>query len=339
MPPVRRLLVIACLFLSAPALADLSEHPRAGELLDVLRDTHGFDTQALEEVRAALRDAELLPQLVQREQTAPERTRTWTDYQPIHVNDTNIRNGVAFLQAHRDTLARAREQYGVPAELITAIIGVETKYGAFTGRARVLDALATQGFEHPTRSAFFFSELTALFVLARERGFDPTEPRGSYAGAMGWAQFMPSNYRRLAVDFDGDGDIDLWNPVDAIGSIARYLVEYDPRSAWQRNQPMVLAPRRFQVNADAIAFNSARPNSTIGELARIGAEPTREMDAALPAGLLQLDLEQGREFLIALPNFYAVMRYNPRVFYALSVGQLAEAIARADGQTPGRYTP
>lgn len=338
-PTLRFLPALLLLLAATPLHADFLDHPRTPQLLDTLAKEHGFDDAALDVVRAALDDAKLMPQLVRQEQTAPEHTRTWTDYRPIHVNETNVRNGVAFLNEHRATLERAEAEYGVPPALITAILGVETKYGSFTGPTRVLDALATQGFEHPRRSDFFFSELVHFFVLAREHGFVPTQPRGSYAGAMGWAQFMPSNYRRLAVDFDGDGVIDLWNPVDAIGSIARYLVEFDPRSAWQPGQPMVLSPRRFQVHAEAIEFNTGRPNSTLAELAKLGAEPTRSLNGDTPAGLLRLDLNQGREFLIALPNFYAVMRYNPRVFYALSVGQLAEAIARADGQPAGRFTP
>lgn len=325
----------------APAAEDSSyhDHPRATTLYQTLRDKHGFGEADIEAVRSALRQAQRLPQLIRAEQTAAERTRTWTGYRPIHVNEANIRNGIRFLEQHRETLKRAEAEYGVPPEIIVAVLGVETKYGGFTGNARVLDALATQGFDHPRRSDFFFSELVEFFALCREKGLDPTEPRGSYAGAMGWAQFMPSNYRRLAVDFDGDGRRDLWSAEDAIGSIARYFVEYDRRSAWQPGQPMVLAPRRFQVRAADVRFNQLRPDQTLAQLARLGAEPTQPQPEDTRAGLLRLQRDEGSEFWIALPNFYTVMRYNPRVFYAMSVGQLAEAIARGAGEPPGRYTP
>lgn len=320
-------------------MADYSNHPRTDDLLEALRESHGFEPEALDAVRRSLGDARQLPELIQQERNAPERTRTWTEYRAMHVTDAMIDKGVRFLEAHAETLDRAQAQYGVPPEIITAILGVETRYGNYTGRVRVLDALATQGFDHPTRTDFFFSELTAFFALAEESGMDPTAPKGSYAGAMGWAQFMPSNIRRLAVDFDNSGSVDLWTPADAIGSIARYLIEYAPDSAWRPGEAMTLAPRRFQVRADAIRFNPPRPNSTIGELAQLGAEPTRSAALDQPAGLLELERSEGRSFLIALPNFFAVMRYNPRTYYAMAVGELAEGIARARGHAPGRYMP
>lgn len=336
-----RIILSALLFTtSLLAHADYSGHPGAAELIDTLRDEHGFDDAAIARVRAALAEARQLPELIRAEQTAPERTRTWTQYRAMHIAPSTIANGVAFLKEHAETLARAEAEYGVPPELITAILGVETRYGGYTGKTRVLDALATQGFDHPTRTPFFFSELTAFFVLTEERDMDPLAPKGSYAGAMGWAQFMPSNYRRLAVDYDGDGNIDLWTPADAIGSIARYLIDYAPASAWRPGEPMVAAARRFQVRADAIAFNQRDANSTIAGLRALGAEAVDDFDDDMQAGLLRLHQDDGTSlFRIALPNFFAVMRYNPRSFYAMAVGDLAEEISRAIGNPPGRFTP
>lgn len=337
---IRRLLASGLLLTTAfAASADYSGHPRAALLLERLESEHDFGEADLAMAREALAAAEQLPELIKQEQTAPERTLTWTAYRKLHVTEAMIQRGVAFFEQHKTTLRRAEDDFGVAPEVIVAILGVETRYGGFTGRTRVLDALATQAFDHPGRGDFFLSELAAFLALTRETELEPTEPKGSYAGAMGWAQFMPSNYRRLALDYDDDGDIDLWSPADAIGSIARYLIDYDPRSAWRAEEPMALTPRRFQVRADAIAFNTQRPNASIGELAAIGAEPTREMPADMPAGLLELQRNEGREFLIALPNFYAVMRYNPRVFYAMAVGDLAEAISRARGEAAGRFMP
>lgn len=333
---------LACGFLLLAPLAagaDYSDHPRAALLMDRLQSEHGFEAADLAAAREALAAAEKLPELIEQEQTAPERTLTWTAYRKLHVTETMIRRGVAFFEEHAATLRRAEDDFGVAPEVIVAILGVETRYGGFTGRTRVLDALATQAFDHPSRGDFFLSELSAFLALTRETQLEPTDPEGSYAGAMGWAQFMPSNYRRLALDYDGDGDIDLWSAADAIGSIARYLIDYEPRSAWRAGEPMALTPRRFKVRADAIAFNTPRPNASIAELASIGAEATRAMPADMPAGLLELQRDEGREFLIALPNFYAVMRYNPRVFYAMAVGDLAEAISRARGAPAGRFMP
>ncbi|MCK5769273.1 lytic murein transglycosylase B [Algiphilus sp.] len=324
---------------AAPAGSGYAEHARLPALLETLRDDYGFDATDLAVVRRTLADAERLPELIRQERNAPERTRTWSEYRGLHVTDSMVARGVAFMRDHAGTLARAEAEYGVPPELITAILGVETRYGGFVGTTRVLDALATQGFDHPTRSRFFLSELAAFFALTRETGMDPTEPVGSYAGAMGWAQFMPSNYRRLAVDFDGDGDTDLWSAADAIGSVARYLVAYDPDTAWRRGEPMVLAPREFRVRADATDFNTRSPNSSIGALAALGAKPTASVADTTPAGLLALQLDAGRAFRIALTNFYAVMRYNPRVYYAMAVGELAEGISRATDHAAGRFTP
>lgn len=338
-PPVRLLIAALVAGTFGSAAANYAEHPRAQVLLDTLRTEHGFDAEALDAVRDSLAEAKRLPELIEQERNAPERTRTWTEYRAMHISDAMIDKGVRFLRDHAETLARAEAQYGVPAEIIVAILGIETRYGGYTGRTRVLDALTTQGFDHPSRTPFFFSELTAFFVLAQESGMDPTAPKGSYAGAMGWAQFMPSNIRRLAVDFDNDGSVDLWTADDAIGSIARYLIDYDPASAWRPDEAMTLAPRRFEVRADAISFNPKRPNSTIAELARLGAEATRSAPPEQPAGLLELQRNEGRSFLIALPNFFAVMRYNPRTYYAMAVGELAEGISRATGHPPGRYMP
>jgi membrane-bound lytic murein transglycosylase B len=325
-----RLALLACaLLMPAAAWADYSQHPRAAELLQRLQQQYDFTPAQLDAVRAALASAQQLPQLIQAEQTAAERTLTWTRYRPIHVNEANIRNGVRFMREHAHWLQRAQAEYGVPPHVITAILGVETKYGSYTGRHRTLDALATQGFDHPTRTPFFFSELAEFFAFCRDQGLEPGEIRGSYAGAVGYAQFMPSNYRRLAVDFDGDGRVDLWTVPDAIGSIANYLVRYRPEVAWQRGEPVTLPLRRFEVRAAQVSFNQRRPDYTLAQLATLGAEPTRQPAGNPRAGLVELRRDQGREFWIALTNFYSIMSYNPRVFYAMAVAHLADEIERA----------
>lgn len=315
------------LLVAGTAHADYREHPQATVLLQTLATEHGFNATEQEWVRAQLAVAERVPKLIEAEQQAKERTLTWTAYRKIHLGEKTIANGRTFMATHRDTLARAESDYGVPASVITAVLGVETKYGAYTSPHRVLDALATQGFEHPTRSAFFFSELVALFALARERGFDPRTLKGSYAGALGMAQFMPSNYRRLALDYDNDGRVDLWSPADAIGSIARYFNDYDPSRAWTRNQPIVLpASTPPTETLTTLVRNGKRTDNTVGVLAAMGLIAAADVDPRQPAGALELTLDQGSEWWIGLPNFYAVQTYNPRVYYAMAVTQLAQAI-------------
>lgn len=307
--------------------AGYADHPGAPALLNSLQRDWGFDAAALAQVRQALTDAQRLPELIKAEQNAAERTETWSTYARKRVDEPRIQRGIEFYRQNRLWLDLAQAHYGVPAEVIVGVLGLETNYGQFTGRARVLDSLATQGFDHPTRTAFFASELLQFFVFCKENGIDPRQPIGSYAGAMGWAQFMPSNYRRLAVDFDEDGDIDLWSAADAIGSIANYLLHYDPQRAWQEHQPIAVAVHLSGAAPAALGVNPKRPNTTVAQLRRLGIEPASPVSDQLDAGLLALTLDNGVEYWAGLPNFYSIMSYNPRVYYAMTVTQLASRIA------------
>lgn len=314
----------------ACAHADYSGNVRAPLLYANLRQGYGFSETELATVKTDLEQANTLPQLINAEQNNKEKTLSWDDYLRIHVTPANILAGQRFMHDQQFWLTRAEIIYGVAPSVVTALLGVETKYGAFTGRVRVLDALATQGFDHPTRSAFFFDELTQFFVLCRDQSFDATQPRGSYAGAMGEAQFMPSNYRRLAVDFDGDGHTDLWSAADAIGSIANYLAHYDASRAWQRGQPLMVPATLEGSAAVGVERNTKFPAYKVAQLHAAGVHSTLTLPGDLPAGLIQLDRAEGPQYWIALPNFYSVMSYNPRVFYAMSVAQLAQALSQPD---------
>jgi len=314
----------------ACAHADYSGNVRAPLLYANLRQSYGFSETELATVKSDLEQANTLPQLINAEQNNKEKTLSWDDYVRIHVTPANITAGQRFMHDQQLWLARAEMTYGVAPSVIAALLGVETKYGAFTGRVRVLDALATQGFDHPTRSAFFFDELTQFFVLCRDQSFDATQPRGSYAGAMGDAQFMPSNYRRLAVDFDGDGHTDLWSAADAIGSIANYLAHYDAARAWQRGQPLMLPATLEGSGAAGLERNTKFPAYKLAQLRAAGFRTAIALPGDLPAGLIQLDRADGPQYFIALPNFYSVMAYNPRVFYAMSVAQLAQALSQPE---------
>ncbi|MFT4047300.1 MAG: lytic murein transglycosylase B [Solimonas sp.] len=332
------LALLACLLAAAPAHADgmdYSTHPRASELLNRLRMDYGFSEAQLQQVTAALAAAKQLPQLISQEQKAPERVETWTQYSR-RVDAARVQAGVALLREHRDVLERAELEYGVPPALIAGILGIETRYGRLTGNIRVLDALATQGFEHPTRSAFFFGELLEFFALCRDAGLDPQVPKGSYAGAMGAAQFMPSNYRRLALDYDGDGRRDLWSLDDAIGSIANYFTHYQPTRRWRRGEPIAVPVRPAADHLpDGIVANTPDSLYRAGDLERAGLRTAMKLPADTRVGVIDLNLDgDGHEYWLAFPNFYSVMTYNPRVFYAMAVTQLAQRIEAAAMPAP-----
>lgn len=311
------------------ARADYSGHARSPELLERLQRDFGFSAAELQTVKTSLINAQRLPQLVEQEQKAPEKTQTWTQYSK-RVNDARVRGGLKLLQTYPAEFARAEEQFGVPPHVIAGILGVETHYGVITGKIRVLDSLATQGFDHPTRWPFFFDELTEFFAFCRDFGIAPEQPTGSYAGAMGAAQFMPSNYRWLALDYDGDGRRDLWKMPDAIGSIANYFTHYRPALSWKRGEPLMVRARVTQPLPPQLERNSKSPVTTVAALRQAGIVPEVALPPDTPVGLVELPLDDGTfEYWMGLHNFYSVMTYNPRIFYAMAVSQLAQRITEA----------
>ena len=324
---MRRSLAALLLCIGLPAQADYSDHEKVPELLNLLRQDFGYDEMELEPVVNALKQAQRLPQLVQQEQKAPERTENWTQYSR-RIDESRIHEGLRVIREHAAEFALAEEQFGVPAPVIAGIMGVETRYGRVTGKVRVLDALATQGFDHPTRSHFFMNELAQFFVFCRDFGFDPTAPQGSYAGAMGAAQFMPSNYRRLALDYDGNGHRDLWTLPDAIGSIANYFVNFRPSQSWRRGEPLIVRAKLTGPPPPSIELNGHSTAYTIAEFAEVGIVPDIPLPPNTRVGLIELPLDEGKEYWLGLHNFYTVMTYNPRTFYAMAVTQLSQRIAQ-----------
>jgi membrane-bound lytic murein transglycosylase B len=257
-----------------------------------------------------------------------EGTKEWKDYRPIFMTAERIQKGVEFWNQYSDALSRAEKTYGVPAEMIVAIIGVETKYGGNKGKNRVIDALATLGLDYPPRAPFFRKELYQFLILSKENGLDPLTTYGSYAGAMGYPQFMPSSWRNLAVDFDGDGKRDLINnPVDAIGSVANYF----KANGWRSGEAVAIPARIIGQDYDSVINKDLNTNSTLGEIAKKGLIP-REVGsymASAPASAIRLQGANGGEFWLGFTNFYVITKYNRSVLYAMAAYQLSQAVKAA----------
>lgn len=304
---------------------DPATHPEVREMLDSL-SRQGLPSHELE---AAMQAARYRPQVLDAMSHAAERRLRWDEYRDIFIQPERIRQGVAFLKKHHEALARAEKVYGVPPEIVVAILGVETQYGQHKGTHRVLDSLSTLAFHHPSRGIFFRGELEAFLDITLGQDVDPTTLRGSYAGAMGYPQFIPTSYQAYAVDFDFDGLKDLWNnPVDAIGSIANYFSEH----GWQRHQAVLVEAAGPDVLPSSITFNRTEPpNTSISALQRVGIEPTagrlRPDDEVVP---LALDFADGHiRYVLGLDNFHVITRYNHSHLYAMAVATLAQRIQTA----------
>ncbi len=307
---------------TAWASSGYEAHPLADEVVNQLA-ADGFDA---EEVRAVLAKAKRQESILEAISRPAERRLTWGEYRKIFVEPRRIKQGVAFWNKHEVALKRAEETYGVPAEIIVAIIGVETRYGRIMGRYRVLDALATLGFDYPKRADFFRGQLVQFLQMTREEQLDPTQPLGSYAGAMGYGQFIPSSFRDFAVDFDGDGKRDIWrNEVDAIGSVANYFSAH----GWKSGEP-VRSNVVINQEADPSWFNAGlKPELTLAQWAERGIATRKDLDLQQPATLMELTMDDGEHYWFGLHNFYVITRYNHSRLYAMAVYELGQAIRDA----------
>lgn len=300
-----------------------------------VRDTaakYGIDPAYIESVlaKAQIRDS------IVAAMARPAEAKPWRDYRPIFITQARIDGGKAFLAEHRAQLARVEAATGVPGEIIVAIVGVETSFGKNTGKYNVVDALYTLAFAYPRsgdpakadrenrREAFFRGELAQLFALGKEEKIDIATLTGSYAGAMGWGQFMPSSYREFAVDGDGDGKRDLFTDLDDVfASVANYFVK---KGGWVRGGPVVARANR-DANAQDFVPDNLDPVYSLGDLAARGYRPLTAVAPAETATLLNLDGVDGPEYWFGFRNFYAITRYNISKHYGMAVYQLAEAIA------------
>jgi len=318
------LTALAALLLALPAWAE--RFPGQAEFVAQVAAETGQSPAEIEAVLAGAERKQGILDAISR----PAEAKPWRDYRPIFLNQARIDGGLRFMAEHASLLARVERETGVPAAMITAIIGVETQYGSVTGRYRVLDALATLGFHYPPRADFFRGELRHLFHLAQEEDLEIDQLYGSYAGAMGWGQFIPSSYRHYAVDGDGDGRRDLWSSMpDIVASIANYFVEH----RWAEGG-LVALPARAQPGAEPFQRDGLNLTSTLAELRALGYQVVHDGDDALPATLLQLEGAHGDEYWVVFNNFYVISRYNRSPLYSMAVHQLAQELAvnQASGQ-------
>lgn len=287
-----------------------------------MADKHGFDRTELEKAFDGTRLRPRIVELMNRQaQPLP-----WNEYRSRFVNREKIDGGRRFWGEYAGELEAASRKYGVPEEIIIAVIGVETHYGRHTGNFKVLEALTTLAFDYPKRAAQFRLELEHFLLLSREESLPLGKPLGSYAGAMGIAQFMPGSYRRYAVDFDGDGRRDLFeNPADAIGSVANYLTAH----GWQRDEP-VAAPARLEGLDARPPFEAARLSTrySLEELRRRGVSATGAFPRTKRAIPLTLENHDGAEHWLGFDNFYVITRYNHSTYYAMAVYQLSRELRK-----------
>lgn len=295
------------------------------EFIQELSSRHEFDAV---ELRELLQQAEPRQDIIDAMNNPAERL-PWHRYRPIFLRPERIEHGVAFWDKHATLLQVISADYGVPPEILVAIVGVETYYGRYKGKHRVLDALATLGFNYPPRAPFFRRELEQFLLLAREENLDPLELTGSYAGAMGMPQFIPSSYRNYAADGDGDGRRDLFNnPADILASVANYF----RRHHWEPGGP-VAVPAQVQGDGwQAVNDKDLKPSRRFAELQDAGVKTQASIDGNTTSRLLVLEAKDGNEYWATFKNFYVITRYNHSPLYAMAVFQLAEEIKNKRSQ-------
>ena len=297
------------------------ERPEVASFAAEMVERHGLEQGALCELFG---EATIRPDVLRLIAPAPSsRPPDWNRYRSNFVNPKRIRLGVEFWDDNRTAIEAAARANGVPPSIIVALVGIETTYGNNVGRHKAFDTLATLAFEHPPRAVFFRNELEALLVLAHEQGIPVADIRSSYAGALGMPQFMPSSWRKYAVDGDGDAHIDLWrSPADVVASIANFLV----RHGWQPGQPTAL---KASVEGAPEVGGGIKPDSTLAELRQQGVRTLGEVADSESGVLLRYGNGDAVEYWVGLQNFYVITRYNRSSFYAMSVVQLAEALENA----------
>lgn len=299
---------------------DYNEYPEVQAFTKDLVENHGFAQEQVNDLFSKVKKQQPILDLIAK---PAEKAKAWKEYRPIFITQQRIDEGVTFWKNNQAALDKAEKVYGVPAQIIVAIIGVETFYGRNMGNWPVMDALTTLSFDYPPRADFFRKQLKEYLLMTREEQLDPLTLRGSYAGAMGMAQFMPGSFRAYAVDFDNDGHIDIWNnPTDAIGSVANYFKEH----RWQTNQPVVFQAKIRGNKANTGLSSGLELDQTIAKLKQVGWSLPTTLPANTSVMAFKLDGDKGDEYWAGLNNFEVITRYNRSVMYSLAVYQLSEQL-------------
>ena len=315
-----KILLIA--FLTSQSIySDYSLKDETIEFIDYMVQKHGYEKSNLESIFQRAEYQEKVVRIMNRQ---PEGTMTWERYREIMVNESRISAGKEFIRSHKQDLKRAEKIYGVPAEIIASILGIETRYGRIKGNIRVIDSLSTLAFDYPRRSKFFKIQLEEFLLLSKEENFNPEEIEGSIAGAMGYGQFMPDSYRDYAVDFDNDGVRDILNnPVDAIGSVANFL---NKKGKWKPNAPIAI--RAKAVNEIKEIKSSFKPYMTSMELEKIGLVASEGIPGNLKFVPISLDLEDGYEYWLGFDNYHSISRYNRSKLYVMAVFEFSNSLSK-----------
>ena len=313
----------ACFFTASSAWASsFYDHPKAQGVIEELVEDHGLDKTKLVNW---LKQGKVLKSTVKNLAKPAEKTKKLKEYAPLFVEPNSIKKGQAFYKKHEATLLRAQKEFGVPASIITAIIGIETRYGTYTGKSGTFNALGTTAFSDRSRNEFFMREFKAFLIICFEQDIDPLSMKGSYAGAMGIGQFMPTSYQHYAVDFNGDDKINIWTDYeDAIGSVANYL----SRHKWDIEDDIVIKAviakdSKIQVNSNRIKYASS-----LDELLVDGWQIKETVKSPKKLFPLRLDGTNGVEYWVGLPNFRVITRYNQSVRYAMTVYLLHQQILK-----------
>ena len=300
------------------AAENYGSHPRLDQFISEMVSEHNYDESF---IRKTLSQAEKKESILEAIARPAEKTLSWFEYRRIFLTDKRIKRGKQFLIDHKATFDVVEKKYGVPREIIAAIIGVETFYGRNMGSYRVIDALATLGFDYPKRS-LFYRELKNYFLMVRDNNLDPLEIKGSYAGAMGLGQFIPSSYISYAVDYDGDGKKDLWSNVDdAIASVAYYFKRY----GWRNGEPVASSVSLHNTDADALANKTLSLGGDFAHWKSKGVNPPKDVPSQ-KAALFKYKHEDRQEYWLGYKNFYVITRYNRSRLYVRAVYELSEAL-------------
>jgi membrane-bound lytic murein transglycosylase B len=312
--------IICTCFIILSCAGQIKDQETVDGFIRQMVTTHQFDEAVLTDL---FNQAELNEDIIKRI-SSPSESLPWYKYRKIFLKEPRIKAGVQFWYENAETLVAVEKETGVPAAIIVAIIGVETQYGQHTGHYRVIDALSTLAFAYPPRSQFFRSELENFLLLCREEHIDPLTPTGSYAGAMGMPQFMPSSYRHYAVDFNQDKHHDIWHdPSDVIASIANYFVQHQ----WQKGQAIAIPVEATGEKYKTILNVDLKPNLRLDELESVNLKIQTPLLSTTKAKIIAFEQEDGEELWAALNNFYVITRYNHSPLYAMAVYQLSLAIS------------